>query len=74
MLHRQVYGETSYEFIDQIIRTVNFTEEDRFIDLGSGQLMIVSNATSSCESFASCMFYVSASSVSILLRKPSLAV
>ena len=37
MLNEQVYGETSYEFIDQIIGTVNFTEEDRFIDLGSGQ-------------------------------------
>jgi len=35
-LYEQVYGETSYEFIDQIIRTVDFTEEDRFIDLGSG--------------------------------------
>ena len=41
MLNYQVYGETSYEFIDQIIRTVNFTEEDRFIDLGSGWLRLV---------------------------------
>ena len=32
----QVYGETSYELVDQIIRTVEFTTEDKFIDLGSG--------------------------------------
>jgi len=35
-IYQQVYGETSYEFIDQIIRTIDFTEDDRFIDLGSG--------------------------------------
>jgi len=32
----QVYGETSFELVDQIIRTIEFTAEDKFIDLGSG--------------------------------------
>ena len=33
----QVYGETSYELVDQMIKSVNFTEDDYFIDLGSGK-------------------------------------
>ena len=33
----QVYGETSYELVDQMIKSVNFTEDDFFIDLGSGK-------------------------------------
>ncbi|ESO02151.1 hypothetical protein HELRODRAFT_65325, partial [Helobdella robusta] len=32
----EVYGETSYELVDQMIKTIRFTEDDRFIDLGSG--------------------------------------
>jgi len=32
----QVYGETSYELIDQMIQTIEFTADDKFIDLGSG--------------------------------------
>ena len=35
---QQVYGETSFELVDQIISTIKFTEEDKFIDLGSGKL------------------------------------
>jgi len=31
-----VYGETSFELVDQMIQTIEFTAEDKFIDLGSG--------------------------------------
>jgi len=34
----QVYGETSFELVDQMIQSINFTEDDYFIDLGSGNL------------------------------------
>lgn len=36
----QVYGETSFELVDQIIQMVNFTADDRFIDLGSGKFEV----------------------------------
>lgn len=32
----EVYGETSYDLICDIINHVQFTDEDIFIDLGSG--------------------------------------
>jgi len=31
-----VYGETSFELVDQMIQTIEFTADDKFIDLGSG--------------------------------------
>lgn len=31
-----MYGETSFELVDQMIRTIEFSPEDKFIDLGSG--------------------------------------
>ncbi len=32
----QVYGETSFELVDQMIKSIDFNEETTFIDLGSG--------------------------------------
>jgi len=32
----QVYGETSFELIEQMTKAIAFTEDDLFIDLGSG--------------------------------------
>ncbi|XP_013788314.1 uncharacterized protein LOC106472231 [Limulus polyphemus] len=32
----QVYGETSYEFVAQMIKEIEVTEDDVFLDLGSG--------------------------------------
>jgi len=32
----QVYGETSFELIEQMTKVIPFTEDDFFIDLGSG--------------------------------------
>ena len=37
----QVYGETSYDLISQMIDRVNVTEDDVFIDLGSGVGQVV---------------------------------
>ncbi|TGZ68637.1 hypothetical protein CRM22_004162 [Opisthorchis felineus] len=37
----QVYGETSFELISQMIDTVKITSEDHFIDLGSGVGQVV---------------------------------
>ncbi|XP_071117637.1 histone-lysine N-methyltransferase, H3 lysine-79 specific-like isoform X7 [Haliotis cracherodii] len=37
----EVYGETSFELVDQMIRSINFTEDDSFIDLGSGVGQVV---------------------------------
>jgi len=34
---RQVYGETSFELVSRMIEAVPITEEDSFIDLGSGR-------------------------------------
>ena len=36
----QVYGETSFDLVDQMIKSINFTEDDYFIDLGSGKLAV----------------------------------
>lgn len=33
----QVYGETTFELVDHIIRKVNLGEDDVFLDLGSGR-------------------------------------
>ena len=33
----QVYGETSFELVEQMIKYVKFSESDYFIDLGSGK-------------------------------------
>ena len=35
----QVYGETSFELVDQMIKSIDFTEDDFFIDLGSGKFV-----------------------------------
>jgi len=34
----QVYGETSFELVSRMIEAIPVTEEDCFIDLGSGML------------------------------------
>jgi len=36
MMVCQVYGETSFELVSQMIEAIPITEEDSFIDLGSG--------------------------------------
>ncbi|KAK7508290.1 hypothetical protein BaRGS_00000529 [Batillaria attramentaria] len=37
----EVYGETSFELVEQIISTINIGEDDYFIDLGSGVGQVV---------------------------------
>lgn len=37
----KVYGETSFDLVDQMIKSINFTEDDYFIDLGSGEWFLV---------------------------------
>ena len=37
LMYLQVYGETSFELVDQMVKSINFTEDDYFIDLGSGE-------------------------------------
>ena len=32
----QVYGETSFELVDQMIKSIEFSGHDTFVDLGSG--------------------------------------
>lgn len=46
-----VYGETSYEFIDQMINEVEITPDDVFIDLGSGvgQVVLQMAAATNCK-------------------------
>lgn len=39
----QVYGETSFELVDQMIKSIDFTEDDFFIDLGSGKFTLLQN-------------------------------
>ena len=48
---RQVYGETSYDLVCQMIDHVNVTEEDTFIDLGSGvgQVVLQVAASTRCK-------------------------
>lgn len=36
-----MYGETSFELVNQMIKSINFTEETSFIDLGSGVGQVV---------------------------------
>jgi len=36
----QVYGETSYELVMQMIEELKLTEDDIFIDLGSGMFLM----------------------------------
>ena len=33
----QVYGETSFELVSQMVKSIDFCEDDVFIDLGSGK-------------------------------------
>ncbi|KAI2810480.1 Histone-lysine N-methyltransferase, H3 lysine-79 specific [Blomia tropicalis] len=46
----EVYGETSYQFVQQMVNQFNFTENDVFIDLGSGvgQVVLHVAAASKC--------------------------
>lgn len=37
----QVYGETSFDLVEQIISTIKIGEDDYFIDLGSGESCFV---------------------------------
>ncbi|XP_060559801.1 histone-lysine N-methyltransferase, H3 lysine-79 specific-like isoform X1 [Ruditapes philippinarum] len=37
----EVYGETSFDLVDQMVKSINFTEDDYFIDLGSGVGQVV---------------------------------
>ncbi|VDL97768.1 unnamed protein product [Schistocephalus solidus] len=37
----QVYGETSFELVSQMVNTVSITNDDSFIDLGSGVGQVV---------------------------------
>ena len=47
----QVYGETSYELICQVIDQIHITEDDNFIDLGSGvgQVVLQMAAATQCK-------------------------
>ncbi|XP_041356679.1 histone-lysine N-methyltransferase, H3 lysine-79 specific-like isoform X1 [Gigantopelta aegis] len=42
----EVYGETSFELVEQMIQAVNFTEDDSFVDLGSGVGQVVLQVSS----------------------------
>lgn len=47
----EVYGETSYELVAQMIDQIEITEEDVFIDLGSGvgQVVLQMAASTKCQ-------------------------
>ncbi|ESO86662.1 hypothetical protein LOTGIDRAFT_220459 [Lottia gigantea] len=47
----EVYGETSFELVEQMINYINFTDTDYFIDLGSGvgQVVIQVAASTNCK-------------------------
>ncbi|XP_062590965.1 histone-lysine N-methyltransferase, H3 lysine-79 specific-like isoform X4 [Saccostrea cucullata] len=47
----EVYGETSFDLVDQMIQSINFTEDDYFIDLGSGvgQVVLQVAAATQCK-------------------------
>jgi [histone H3]-lysine79 N-trimethyltransferase len=47
----QVYGETSFDLVLQMIQQVNPTAEDTFIDLGSGvgQVVLQMAAATECK-------------------------
>ena len=46
----EVYGETSYELVAQMIDQIEITEDDIFIDLGSGvgQVVLQMSASTRC--------------------------
>lgn len=44
----QVYGETSFELVEQMIKYVKFSEHDYFIDLGSGESLFCSVCEDVC--------------------------
>ena len=39
-LSLQVYGETSFELVAQVIKLTKMTENDVFVDLGSGECLM----------------------------------
>lgn len=45
----QVYGETSFELIAQMIEFVSIGKDDTFIDLGSGVGQVVLQVAASCD-------------------------
>ncbi|CAL1544993.1 unnamed protein product, partial [Lymnaea stagnalis] len=47
----EVYGETSFELVEQMIKSIKFTESDYFIDLGSGvgQVVLQVSAATKCK-------------------------
>ncbi|XP_059140206.1 uncharacterized protein LOC131928255 isoform X2 [Physella acuta] len=47
----EVYGETSFELVEQMIKSIKFTENDYFIDLGSGvgQVVLQVSAATNCK-------------------------
>jgi len=45
----EVYGETSFEFVSQMLESVNIDEEDVFIDLGSGVGQVVLQVAASVQ-------------------------
>lgn len=47
----EVYGETSYELVAQMIDQIEITEDDTFIDLGSGvgQVVLQMAASTRCQ-------------------------
>ena len=50
----QVYGETTYERVEQILHLVNMTEDDVFIDLGSGIGNVVVHVAGASQAKISC--------------------
>ncbi|KAH9490609.1 hypothetical protein Btru_033812, partial [Bulinus truncatus] len=47
----EVYGETSFELVEQMIKSIKFTDSDYFIDLGSGvgQVVLQVSAATNCK-------------------------
>jgi H3 lysine-79-specific histone-lysine N-methyltransferase len=47
----EVYGETSFELVHQMIKSIDFSENDSFIDLGSGvgQVVLQVAASTNCK-------------------------
>lgn len=37
----QVYGETSYDLVEEMLKRIPLTENDAFIDLGSGKFIYI---------------------------------
>lgn len=40
LLNKQVYGETSFELVEELTKVTKFGEDDVFIDLGSGKHLL----------------------------------